>query len=233
MAFSYRKVFQQVEESLIQYGSRHLPPDEIHAALDMYKTFAGRELTDELCFSILVYIVFYSGFRAATVTARTDTINRWFPDWRTVADYSDADVAAIMSDPAMIRNRRKITACVENARVMRQLIKEYGSFGRYIASFAPADSFENLLLLKEELEARFQYLGGVTAYHFLTDIGMPVLKPGRVICRIFNRLGLTETEGQLLKTVIHGRKFAEATRLPIRYIDIVFVAYGQAQSKSA
>jgi DNA-3-methyladenine glycosylase I len=43
-------------------------------------------------------------------------------------------------------------------------------------------------------------------------------------------LGLTETEGQLLKTVLQGRKFAEATGLPIRYIDIVFVAYGQAQS---
>src|SRR5216683_2250285 len=96
-----------------------------------------------------------------------------------VADYSDDDVAAIMSDPGMIRNRRKITACIENARVMRQLIEEYGSFGRYIASFAAADSFENLLLLKEELEARFQYLGGVTVYHFLTDIGMPVLKPDR------------------------------------------------------
>ena len=67
-------------------------------------------------------------------------------------------------------------------------------------------------------------------YHFLTDIGMPVLKPDRVICRIFQRLGLIENEQQLLKTVIQGRKFAGATCYPIRYIDIVFVAYGQVQS---
>jgi DNA-3-methyladenine glycosylase I len=230
MTFPYREVFQQVEKSLIQYGSRRLPMAKIRAGLDVYKTFAGRELTDDLCFSILLYAVFYSGFRAATVTARKDTINRWFPDLRTVADYGDENVAAIMADPRMIRNRRKITACIENAKTMKRLIAEHGSFRRYIASFEPADSFENLLLLKEDLEARFQYLGGVTVYHFLTDIGMPVLKPDRVISRIFNRLGLIEVEGQLLKTVIQGRRFAEATGLPIRYIDIVFVAYGQARS---
>ena len=230
MTFPYRRVFNQVEETLIQYGSRLLSPQQIRAELNAYKAFAGRELTDDCFFQILLYVVFYSGFRAATVTARKDAINYWFPNWRTVCAFGDDEVTAIMSDPAMIRNRRKINACIENARVMRQLIEEYGSIAAYIASFAPVDSFENLLLLKEELEARFQFLGGVTVYHFLTDIGMPVLKPDRVICRIFNRLGLTETEGQLLKTVLQGRKFAEATGLPIRYIDIVFVAYGQARS---
>jgi DNA-3-methyladenine glycosylase I len=85
--------------------------------------------------------------------------------------------------------------------------------------------------LKEELEYRFLGLGRITTYHFLTDIGSPVIKPDRVICRIFQRLGLIDNEGQLLKTVIQGRKFAEATGQPIRYIDIIFVAYGQMQSK--
>lgn len=83
------------------------------------------------------------------------------------------------------------------------------------------------MLLKEELEYKFNYLGNITVYHFLTDIGLPVLKLDRVITRIFKRLGLIENEKQLLKTVIQGRKFAEATKLPIRYIDIIFVRYGQ------
>ena len=70
-------------------------------------------------------------------------------------------------------------------------------------------------------------LGQITTYHFMTDIGLPVLKPDRVICRIFQRLGLIEDTDQLLKTVIQGRKFAAATGHPIRYIDIVFVSFGQ------
>jgi DNA-3-methyladenine glycosylase I len=226
MNFPYRLLFQQVEASLLDYGSR----EKIQAQLDVYKTKADQQLTDDRCFSTLVYVTFYSGFRAATVTARRDAIRRWFPDWRTVAGYSDEQVGAIMSDEGMIRNRKKITACIENAKVIGKLVQEHGSLAQYIASFSPKESFENLLLLKEELEGRFHYLGGTTVYHFLTDIGMPVLKPDRVICRIFKRLGLIDSEEQLLKAVIQGRKFAEATELPIRYIDRVFVAYGQVQT---
>src|SRR5688572_1846250 len=101
-----------------------------------------------------------------------------------------------MGDARMIRNRRKINACIENAKTMKSLIERHGAFAAYLDSFAPKDSFENLLLLKEELEARFHYLGGVTVYHFLTEIGMPVIKPDRVICRIFRRLGLIEHDQQ-------------------------------------
>ena len=61
----------------------------------------------------------------------------------------------------------------------------------------------------------------------MTDIGLPVLKPDRVIARIFKRLGLIEDEKQILKTVLQGQKFSNATELPIRYIDICFVKYGQ------
>ena len=53
----------------------------------------------------------------------------------------------------------------------------------------------------------------------------------RLICRIFERLDLIQNREQLLSAVIQGRKFAEATGHPIRYIDIVFVTYGQVKSQ--
>jgi DNA-3-methyladenine glycosylase I len=63
----------------------------------------------------------------------------------------------------------------------------------------------------------------------MTDIGLNVLKPDRVICRIFKRLGLIADENQLLSTVLQGRKFQQQTGHSIRYIDIVLVAYGQVE----
>jgi DNA-3-methyladenine glycosylase I len=191
----------------------------IHSRQSVSSEVQGQELT----------FVFYSGFKAATVDSRLSVIRGHFPDFSTVAKYQENDIARIMADSKMIRNERKIRACAENARVFAAIIDQYGSFRGYIDSFLPTESFENLMLLKEELEYRFQGIGRVTTYHILTDIGLPVLKPDRVMCRIFQRLGLIESEDQLLKTVIQGRKFAEATGLPIRYIDIVFVAYGQAK----
>ena len=227
----YKDIFEKAESSIINAGSANIPVDKIRANLDKYKHLEGNAFSDADYYWILVYVVFYSGFRAATVTAKRDLIREYFPDYETVAGYDASKVDEILSDQKMIKNRRKVEACVENARVFKDIVNEYGSFVAYIDSFSPTTSFENLMLLKEELEYRYKGLGRITTYHVLTDIGLPVLKPDRVICRIFQRLGLIESKEQLLKTVIQGRKFAQATGHPIRYIDIVFVAYGQVESQ--
>jgi DNA-3-methyladenine glycosylase I len=226
----YQAIFDGVESTLIRVGSRNLPADEIRSNLAEFKKLESRTFSDAEYYWILVYVVFYSGFKAATVSAKIDAIRHYFPDYRTVADYGEDDIERILADPKMIRNRRKVQGCVQNAQTFQRIVGEHGSFRDYVASFSPAESFENLLLLKEELQFQFSGLGEITTYHVLTDIGLPVLKPDRVICRIFRRLGLIESEKQLLKTVIQGRKFAQATGHPIRYIDVVFVVYGQVQS---
>lgn len=230
MTFPYRAMFSKAEATLLSYGSRHRPLEEIRSALAPFKAVPQRFSDDEF-FWKLTMIVFYSGFRAATVTERLGAIKRHFPNWRTVAGYGAEDVRRILDDPGMIRNKRKVAAVVENAVVFAGLIREHGSFQGYIDSFRPNESFEQLLVLKRDLETRLSYFGGVTAYHFLTDIGLPVLKPDRVLCRIFHRLGLISDEADIQETVRQGRRFAEETGQPIRYIDIVFVAYGQVQSQ--
>jgi DNA-3-methyladenine glycosylase I len=135
----------------------------------------------------------------------------------------------------MIHHKGKIQGCIENARAVRAVVAEYGSFKEYVESFSPRSSLDNLMRLRKDLKTRFAYLGSITSYHFLTDIGMPVLKPDRVIRRIFSRLGLvedaSETEQRLSDVVRKGNEFAQATGHPIRYIDIVFVAYGQVKGE--
>jgi DNA-3-methyladenine glycosylase I len=226
----YKVVFEGIESTLINIGSLNLPEDKIRENLDRFKHIEGKTFSDADYYWKLVCVIFYAGFRAATVSDKLDLIRGYFSEYITVANYEDDEIGKILNDVKMIRNQRKVQACVDNARIFRSIVKQHGSFQKYIDSFAPVKSFENLMLLKEELEYRFIGLGRVTTYHFLTDIGLPVLKPDRVICRIFQRLGLIESDKQLLTAVIQGRKFAEATGHPIRYIDIVFVAYGQMKS---
>jgi DNA-3-methyladenine glycosylase I len=182
---------------------------------------------DKEYFEMLILIVFYSGFRSATVENKEGTILKHFPNHNMVFQYTEENIKEILSDPKMIRNERKIRASVNNAKAFKQIVDGFGSFQNYLDSFEARASFENLVLLKEELEYKFSYLGETTVYHLLTDIGFNVLKPDRVILRIFRRLGLIESEKQLLKAVAQGRKFAEHTGQPVRYIDIIFVKYGQ------
>ena len=227
----YKELFEAIEKSLLAEGSKTLPLSQIQERLDEFKGFENRVLSDFDYYQIMVNVIFYSGFRASTVTAKLNTIHKHLPDIETVSNYGEQEIGEILTDKNMIRNRKKINGCIENAKLFKTIIQKHGSFHNYIESFNGKESSDGLLLLKEDLESKFTGLGKVTVYHFLTDIGFPVLKPDRVICRIFERLGLIDNREQIHQAVLQGRKFAEATDYPIRYIDIVFVAYGQMQSK--
>lgn len=229
---SYREIFAAVEATLKkQYASEA----DFNAKFARFKLFENRMLSDNDYFSILVKICFYSGFKAGTVENYMAAIEATFPDIHTVADYNGIDISRIMNDTQMIRHEKKIVACIENAKTLKRLVEKFGSIKSYIDSYNPAVSDKNLFQLYNDLQKRinpmngFDFLSKITAYHFLTDIGMQVMKPDRVILRIFHRLGLIRDKDQIFDAaVVEGRKFSQETGHPIRYIDVVFVKYGQA-----
>ncbi len=225
MKIEFKQIFLLAESSLIKQSM--LSELDFQKQYGVFKNFKKKNRSDNDFFQLLVMIIFYSGFKAAIVEKKEKIILGHFPDYKNVSIYSDADFEKIFSDSNMIKNERKIKSCIKNAKVFDKIVNQYGSFQNYIDSFDAQSSFENLIFLKEELEFRFDYLGGVTVYHFLTDIGFNVLKPDRVILRIFKRLGLIENEKQLLKAIVLGQLFSKHTEIPIRYIDIIFVKYGQ------
>jgi DNA-3-methyladenine glycosylase I len=223
--YPYKEVFNKAEQTLKNISS--LSESDFKKAFNEYRFQELRILSDNEYYLMLVDIVFYSGFKAETVTKKLDVIHDHLPSFKSVSLYDDQNVESIMSDKNMIRNKRKIKACINIAKEFKILISEYGSFINFINSYGSFDKFENILLLKEDIESKFDYIGGITSYHVMTDLGLPVLKPDRVIVRLFKRLGLIQNGCQLLKSLIHGRKFSEATGHPIRYIDIILVKLGQ------
>ena len=222
---NYKNIFEKTEETLKK--ASWFSESEFEQQYGKFKHFENKKQSDQDFFEMLIMIVFYSGFRSSTVEKKECIILNHFPDFEKVSSYGEKEIQNILLDSEMIKNERKIRSCIINAKIFRELVKEYGSFQNYLDSFNANISFENLIFLKEELEYRFDYLGGTTVYHFLTDLGYNVLKPDRVLLRIFKRLGLIESEKQLLKTVVQGRLFSKETGFPIRYIDIIFVKYGQ------
>ncbi len=61
-------------------------------------------------------------------------------DPRIVETYNDAKVDMLMQNTAIVRNRRKITAAIQNATVFLAIQAEYGSFDRYIWQFTDGES---------------------------------------------------------------------------------------------
>lgn len=232
----YKAIFDGIEITLLNVASQNMPKERVQAELDEWKHLEGKHFTDDEIYRKLVHITFYSGFRANTVTEKIPTIDHHFPDYRLVAEYGAADIQRIMADIQMIRHLRKIKACVENARRLKTIVERRGSFQAFIDSLPKPESAADFMDLRDTFCRTFEYLGPRTAFHFMMDIGIPVLKPDRVIERIFKRIGVVREdlpEGDRLYAALlqAGQQFAAATGHPIRYIDMVFVCYGQVQAE--
>jgi DNA-3-methyladenine glycosylase I len=221
----YKEIFEGIYSTL--KGITKLSGEKFDKELEKYMELETRNFSDEEYFSQLITIPFYSGFRASTIESKIERIEYYFSDYRKILNYGENEIKEMMQDEKMIKNRSKIEGCIKNACTFSKIIEKYGSFQDYVNSFEIKDSFENLMLFKEEIELIFRYLGATTSYHFMMEIGLQVLKPDRVITRMFKNFGLIENENQLLKKVIQGRNMSEAVNYPIRVIDIIFIKYGQ------
>ena len=221
----YKKIFEGIYSTL--KGITKLSGEKFDEELEKFMELENRNFSDEEYFYKLITISFYSGFKASTVESKMERIEYYFSDYRKVLNYGENEINKMMQDEKMIKNRSKIESCIKNACTFKEMIEKYGSFQDYVNSFETKDSFENLMLFKEDIELKFRYLGAITSYHFMMEIGLPVLKPDRVITRMFKNFRLIENEDQFLKTVIQGRKMSKAVGYPIRAVDIILIKYGQ------
>jgi 3-methyladenine DNA glycosylase Tag len=114
--------------------------------------------------------VFQSGISWKVVHSKWPGTNEAFHgfDHRRVASLTEAEIAEIAADPRVIRNRRKIEAIVDNARVMLDLEEEHGSFQNYLRSHG---GFEPTVV---DLRMRFKFLGEMGAFYFLYVVGEEV-----------------------------------------------------------
>lgn len=228
-AADYTNIFNELEKSFFKQSN--LSESKLIENLSEFKKVRKQKRDDNDYFWVIVYVTFYSGFRAKTVTDKLEAIKDIFGNYEKVAKYDDLEVQKIIDSRKVIGHKQKIKGIIHNANQINVIKEEFGSFNNYLSSFGDTDNDRDLFKLIKDLRKRFRYLGEITVFHFLTDIGYNVLKPDRVLCRIFYRLGLVDSEENLFGVIAEGRKFASATRLPIRYIDIIFVAYGQVDAK--
>jgi len=228
----YVRIFQETLDKLRELSTDKKKFDEYLRELNRY---AGRykRTSDEEMYATLVQVVFFAGMNAKTVEERMPTIMKYLGDFRKVAKYEEDDIQKMLSDKNMIRNRRKIEACIHNAREFEKIIQRYGSFANYLDSFGVSfDDYEGIKRrIRPELIRRFKGIGNVTVYHYLMDLGFGVMKPDRTILRLFYRLGWLEspepTEKNIDKTIKICREIAKGVNVWIRVIDIVLVAFCQ------
>jgi len=127
---------------------------------------------------------FQSGLSWLTILKKRENFRAAFDgfDIETVAGYGEADVARLMADAGIVRNRAKIDATIANARAIAELD---GDLSELLWSFAPAPrprpaslaevaatTTESAAMAKELKRRGFRFVGPTTAYALMQATGM-------------------------------------------------------------
>lgn len=92
---------------------------------------------DRHLFEMLILESFQAGLSWECVLNKREAFRTAFDqfDLEKVCGYGEDKIEELMQNKEIIRNRRKITAAVKNARIFQDMQKEYGSFSRYLWHF--------------------------------------------------------------------------------------------------
>lgn len=154
---------------------------------DYYDTEWGMPVRDEHgLFERLSLEGFQSGLSWATILRKRENFRAAFAgfDPDRVAAFDDTDVARLLADAGIIRNRAKILATIGNAAATVALRAD-GGLAEFIWSHQPADtprprtlaeiptrSAESLALSKALKKRGFRFVGPTTMYALMEAVGM-------------------------------------------------------------
>jgi DNA-3-methyladenine glycosylase I len=108
--------------------------------MDYHDNEWGKETHDDKkLFEFLVLESAQAGLSWITILRRREGYRKAFADFDVgkVAAFTDTDVARLLNDAGIIRNRLKVLAAINNAKLFIEVQKEFGSFDKYLYSFMP------------------------------------------------------------------------------------------------
>ena len=144
---------------------------------------------DRRLFEFLVLESAQAGLSWYTILRRREAYREAFAgfDPELVARFDDARIASLLENKAIIRNRLKIEAAVNNARRFLEVQAEFGSFDRYIWRFVdgtplvssvrdlsdyPAFTPRSEALSRDLKKRGFRFVGPTICYAHMQATGM-------------------------------------------------------------
>ena len=144
---------------------------------------------DRALFELLTLEGAQAGLSWITVLRKRETYREAFANFdpAIVARFTEADQAALMLNPGIVRNRLKISSTIDNARAFLAIQAEFGSFDAWLWRFVEGRPIQNSLrsladaqastALSDELSKAlkkrgFRFVGSTICYAFMQAAGL-------------------------------------------------------------
>ena len=138
---------------------------------------------DEYLYEMLLLESFQAGLSWECVLNKRDSFRKAYDDFdlNKVISYDDNKVNELLSNKDIIRNKRKINASINNSKIFKTIVDEYGAFYNYLRTFTKdrtiyeTNKTTNDLsdALSKDLQNRgMTFVGSVIIYAYLQAIGV-------------------------------------------------------------
>jgi DNA-3-methyladenine glycosylase I len=128
------------------------------------------EKDDEL-FERLMFEINQAGLNWILILKKQDNFRQAFENFNIekVAGYAERDFQRLMNDPGIIRNRLKINAAIENAKIILRIREEAGSFRKWLDLHS--EEINSLDEWTRLFKKTFKFTGGEIVNEFLMSTG--------------------------------------------------------------
>jgi len=164
--------------------------DETPIYVDYHDNEWGRPVhDDQRLFEMLILEGMQAGLSWLTVLKKREAFRKAFDgfDPKKVARYGNAKIEKLMANEGIIRHRLKIAGAVTNAKLFLEIVKEHGSFDRFIWGYVdhkpivnrwkkmedvPATTSISDRISKDLKKMGFKFVGSTIIYAFMQATGM-------------------------------------------------------------
>lgn len=145
--------------------------DETHEVHKEYhnKHYGYPIIDDDELFGRLVLEINQAGLSWETILKKECNFRVAYASFKIdkVASYNDEDIARLLNDAGIIRNKLKVLAAINNAKVLLDIQKEHGSFKSWLDLNHPLSKEDWTKLFKK----KFKFVGGEIVNEFLMSTG--------------------------------------------------------------
>lgn len=144
---------------------------------------------DQKLFEFLILEGAQAGLSWDTVLQKRENYRQAFDNFEPlkIAFYDENKIAELMQNAGIVRNRLKIASAVQNAKAFLTVVKEFGTFDRYIWQFVddkpivnawrdlkevPAKTDVSNAVSKDLKKRGFNFVGSTIMYAFMQATGM-------------------------------------------------------------
>ena len=133
--------------------------------------------SDDAYFEKMAIIVFRSGLNWSVIEKKWPAFIEAFAQFsiHKVADFDVPDIDRLMENEGIVRNYKKITGTIKNAREFLAIQKEQGSFENYLNEI----SKDGEVKLCNTIGKRFAHIGKSTSMMFLRSVGLDMPEMSR------------------------------------------------------